>query len=55
MNTRKSTGVVCRDSDWRDRPNAIGYWSGGILLLGLVLLGWLLVSVLSGWITRLRG
>ena len=47
--------MSCRDSDWQDHPNALACWSGGVLLLGVVLLGWLLASVLSVWIVRLRG
>lgn len=35
--------------------SALAYWSAGVLLLGVVLLGWLLMQALSGWIGRLRG
>jgi len=47
--------MPCRTEDWYDRPNALAYWSAGVLLLGVVLLGWLLVQVLSGWWVRLHG
>ena len=47
--------MPCRTEDWHNHPNALAYWSGGVLLVGVVLLGWLLVQVLSGWWMRLRG
>lgn len=45
----------CRDRDWHDRPSAVACWSTGVILLGFVLLGWLLVQALSGWLVRLWG
>ena len=43
------------NADWCDRPNVLAYWCAGVLLLGVVLLGWLLASVVSGWLVRVRG
>ena len=47
--------MPCRDSDWHDSPNELACWSAWVLLLGVVLLGWLLMHTLNGWLGRLRG
>ena len=47
--------LFCCDDDWQDQPNALAYWCAGVLLFGVVLLGWLLVQSVSGWLVRLRG
>ena len=43
------------DKHYRDRPNALAYYCAGVVLLGIVLLGWGLAHTLSGWLARPLG
>ena len=43
------------ERDYQRFPSALAYYCAGVLLFGVVLLGWFLVQTLSGWLVRLRG